>query len=265
MAGAFFTVPVSFAQTDVTSPTDPVQVVSGPFDDDGQVGPPPLNEGVDKAIDNTMTKYLNFIDEGSGLIVTPGAGSTVINSMRIYTANDFPDRDPASYLLEGSNNAGSSWTVISTGTLNLPANRNATGQPISTPGLFSQTVSFFNLMAYTSYRITFPTIKDVILANSMQIGEIELLDIPVSAATVTVAGRVSSSVGRGVASARVSFTNQNGETQMALTNAFGYFRFAGVEAGETYIFTATHKRYQFTPQVVTLLDTLSDLNFVAEP
>jgi hypothetical protein len=200
----------------------------------------------------------------SGLTVTP-TGSTRVTGLRVYTANDSTERDPASYLLEGSNNGGATWTQISTGTLNLPAGRNATGQPITTPGLFSDTVTFSNLTAYTSYRLTFPTLKDADAANSMQIGEIELLNAPATAASLTISGRVLSFSNRSAAFARVFLMNQNGEIRMSLTNHSGYYRFVDVQAGETYIFDVRHKQYRFAPRVLTVTDEISDLNFVAEP
>ncbi len=41
--------------------------------------------------------------------------------------------------------------------------------------------------------------------------------------------------------------------------------FDDVAAGETYVFTVTHKRYRFAPQVVSAAEDLTELNFMAEP
>jgi len=81
-----------------------------------------------------------------------------------------------------------------------------------------------------------------------------------TAASVTISGRVSAGK-RGVARVVVYLTDQNGSTRTALTNQFGYYRFDEVEVGQTYIFNAYSKRYQFTPQVVTINDSLDNLNF----
>ncbi|MGI8639174.1 MAG: carboxypeptidase regulatory-like domain-containing protein [Pyrinomonadaceae bacterium] len=87
---------------------------------------------------------------------------------------------------------------------------------------------------------------------------------PPTAASVSVSGRVLSAAnGRGVFGARVTLVDANGATRYAMTNPFGYYRFNEVAAGETYIFTATHKRYQFAPQVVSVTEELTELNFVA--
>ena len=44
---------------------------------------------------------------------------------------------------------------------------------------FNQTLSFTNDDGYLAYRVTFPTLRDAATANSMQIGEVDLLGIPI--------------------------------------------------------------------------------------
>ena len=60
-------------------------------------------------------------------------------------------------------------------------------------------------------------------------------------------------------------TNANGTIRTATSTAFGFYRFADVAAGETYIFTAQGKRFAFTEptQVLSVLGDLTDLNFIA--
>lgn len=169
----------ALAQSDVTQPGDLIELVNGVNDGDGNSGPPPAGEIVDHAIDNVTQKYLNFLDLGSGFKVTPGVGPTILTGLRFYTANDAVERDPASYLLEGSNN-GTDFTVISQGALALPEGRNPGGQvAIDALTQFNQEVAFANDSAYSSYRVTFPTLKNAGTANSMQIAEVELLGRPV--------------------------------------------------------------------------------------
>lgn len=112
-----------------------------------------------------------------GLVVTPGVGATLVNGLRIYTANDAAERDPADYLLEGSNNGGASYTAISSGSLALPTERantlfvfDPTQQPM-------QEIRFANSLGFTSYRLTFAHVKNDNTANSLQLGEIELLGV----------------------------------------------------------------------------------------
>jgi uncharacterized delta-60 repeat protein len=87
-----------------------------------------------------------------------------------------------------------------------------------------------------------------------------------TAASVSVGGRVSASNGRAISMARVTLTNaSNGESWTALTNAFGYYQFPEVLAGETYFLEASHKRYKFESRVVNVLDELADVDLVAMP
>ena len=108
----------AWAQSDVTQPGDAIFASSANS---------PGSEGVANAIDNQPTKYLNF-DSGrdgavngfspSGLAVTPGVGKTVVTAIGMQSANDGPERDPLSVLLEGSNDetitdyASGNWETI---------------------------------------------------------------------------------------------------------------------------------------------------------
>jgi hypothetical protein len=174
----------------VTQPGDTIELVNGTNDGDANSGPPPGGETVDHTIDGVGQKYLNFLDLGSGFAVTPSAGPSIVNRVRLYTANDEEPRDPASIVIEGSNGAISGpFTSIFQGDLALPAGRNpggnvnsyqsATNQPIdlATNGmpLVFQDLSFTNTATYLHYRVTFPTLKDAAMANSMQIGEVQLI------------------------------------------------------------------------------------------
>lgn len=135
----------------------------------------PGAEGPVLALDgNPNTKYLNTAGQNSGLIVTPARGSTFVTSIRFTTANDAPERDPASFELYGTNDAivstdnslgnGENWTLISSGALNLPENRLAS----------SGSIPLSNTNAYQSYRVIFPTIRDPAATGLMQIADIAL-------------------------------------------------------------------------------------------
>ena len=81
-----------------------------------------------------------------------------------------------------------------------------------------------------------------------------------SAAFVSVSGQVDVRFGGGRTT--ISMTNTaTGETQTTVVNSFGYYRFDEVQAGETYVFQVSNRRYQFAPQVVTILDEIVNLNF----
>lgn len=165
----------------VTVPTDTIQIVNGVNDGDGSAGPPPGGEGVANAIDGTTNKYLNFLDNGSGFTVQLVAnGPRIVNGLQIFTANDAEARDPASFLLEGSNAGfGGTFVTVASGALTLPAGRNGTGVAIN-DSQSNQFVTFGNTTAFSFYRLTFPTLKNAGGTDSMQIAEARLLSGPVA-------------------------------------------------------------------------------------
>lgn len=86
-----------------------------------------------------------------------------------------------------------------------------------------------------------------------------------TAAMVSVGGRVSTQSGFAIYNARVYFSDSSGTIQAAVTNGFGYYRFDGVEAGQTYIVWVVAKSFQFMPQAVAVNEELLDLDIIALP
>lgn len=174
---------VSAAWVDITRPDDPLERVDGFNQQDTSDGPPPAGEVASHAIDDIGQKYLNFLDLSSGIQVTPSANpnNDPVVAIRLYTANDAEPRDPASFQLSGSNDSISGpWTHIASGNLALPSGRNPGGGAVAIPptgnlSAFNQTVEFPNTESFAHYQIIFPTLKDAVAANSMQIAEIELI------------------------------------------------------------------------------------------
>jgi hypothetical protein len=131
----------------------------------------PAGEHAGLAIDNNAaTKYLNFDganDNASGLTITTGGG--VVTGLGLTSANDAPDRDPATFVLSGSND-GATFAEIASGDV---------------PGFLDRferrTVSFDNDVAYTTYQLIFPTTAGPSTC-CMQIAEIELLGTAAEAA-----------------------------------------------------------------------------------
>jgi len=124
------------------------------------------DENVENILDGDFsTKYLNFgggdwDSRYTGFIVTPNSGSSIMQSFMLTTANDAIERDPASWILYGttesivstnnSNGIAENWTFIDSGTVALPWTRETNG-PI---------VLVNNSTAYTSYRMTFPSLRN---------------------------------------------------------------------------------------------------------
>lgn len=154
----------------------PVIAIDQPASGSIYAGGEPPTDLVDGSASN---KYLNFGKEHTGAIIAPASGLSIVDGIQLWTANDGPERDPASYILYGSNSAllsinnslgdAETWTVISSGTLSLSADR-------LTP---SGILPISNTNAYSLYRIQFDTLKNGGAANSMQIGEMQLYGTPV--------------------------------------------------------------------------------------
>lgn len=85
-----------------------------------------------------------------------------------------------------------------------------------------------------------------------------------TAASVSISGRVMNGNGRGIARVGIYLTGHGG-IRSALTNPFGYYKFDQVDAGETYVLEAQHKRYLFAPRVVTVTDEITGVDFFAGP
>jgi len=146
----------TLAPTDVTVPGDPIVATSNNS---------PGSEGVANAINNTDSKYLNFDRVNTGFTVSPGVGDTIVTGLTLKSANDAPDRDPADYVLTGSND-GTEFVPISSGA--VPA----------FPTRFHKNYIFFpeNTKSFKHYRLIFPLTTGPSTC-CMQIAEVELLGV----------------------------------------------------------------------------------------
>ena len=118
---------------------------------------------VANAIDgNYGSKYLNFATLNTGFFIQPGGQQSVVGGMMLVSANDAPGRDPASFLLQGSND-GTNYVTIASNAV-----------PAFTARQQIQNIGFANSTAYYFYRITFPTVADPNNGCCMQIAEVGL-------------------------------------------------------------------------------------------
>lgn len=133
----------------------------------------PEGEPPPSAIDGTSgTKYLNFAEVNTGYIFSLTSGTATASGINFTTANDGEERDPASFILYGSNSSLAStvtgtifdvtgnFTEIANGALALPSARLTAGG----------NVTFSSALAYNTFLLVFPTVKNE-SANSMQIAE----------------------------------------------------------------------------------------------
>ncbi|NBP25284.1 MAG: hypothetical protein EBU81_12185 [Proteobacteria bacterium] len=123
----------------------------------------PGGEAAPNVLDGkSSTKYLNFDKLNTGFTVTPKAGASVITGISLTTANDAPERDPATWQILGSNN-GTDFEAIASGSVN------------ANPARFrTETMAFSNTKSYTSYKVVFPTVVNAAKANSMQVADVAL-------------------------------------------------------------------------------------------
>ncbi|MGC3960731.1 MAG: immunoglobulin domain-containing protein [Verrucomicrobiota bacterium] len=209
------TLTVVSTYTDVTSPSD---TITGFGDTTGTR----YGASADPALTFDNFNTIAHINGGSGLnatagfppfggpvgvVVTPAAGLTKIFGVRFYTSTEAISRDPADYVLEGSNNGGTSYTVISQGALSLPfgrADNNLTFDPTLQP---MQEILFNNNAAYTSYRVTFNNIRNNNTDSALAIGEVELLGSAVPTVSIAPGAGGSLDITTSIAGTLQSSTN----------------------------------------------------------
>ena len=84
-----------------------------------------------------------------------------------------------------------------------------------------------------------------------------------TAANISISGQIM--VGKqGLKNAQVVLIDQQGNQRTIVTGTFGNYRFDDLAAGETYVLQVVSKRYQFSSQVVTPFENVSELNFTSE-
>jgi|SRR5688572_17284875 len=101
------------------------------------------------------------------------------------------------------------------------------------------------------------------LVSSFLIDDVTLNACTVTAATADISGRVVLPNGRGLANTSVTLTDQLGVTLTARTNSFGFYSFDDVRVGPSYVLQPISSRYTFSPQVITPVDDMGGVNFVA--
>ncbi len=147
----------------------------------------PSNQPATDAIDGTVsTKYLNFDITNAGFTIFPSITNYPVQALGLISAEDAPERDPASFELYGSPD-GTNFTLIASNSVPLFAARNAI-----------QSIAFANTNTYAAYKIIFPTVANPAIADSMQIAEVELLpfgDIASTNDTLSVSLPAGASVG----------------------------------------------------------------------
>ena len=148
-------------------------------------------------------------------------------------------------LLDATNTYAAGTRQILLVTFSIPANAAAGTYPITFSGTpTAQSVSSAN---------------GTLLATTYESGNVV---INTTAAEVTVSGRVMTPGGQGIRGARVTISDPNGNRRTFTTGSFGVFSFDDVQTGRNYVMSVTSRRYRFSTRVVSVTDTMADVNFV---
>lgn len=102
---------------------------------------------------------------------------------------------------------------------------------------------------------------DIAIAHSHS--DINCALVP-SAAPVSLSGRVMDQYGRGLSRVAVSIADGTGYSQTAITNTFGYYRMKDIPSGNFYLVSAKAKGYRFSPQVISLEDSVSGFDLIPD-
>lgn len=104
--------------------------------------------------------------------------------------------------------------------------------------------------------VTIPARSGAVLTNPV-----------VTSASVAVGGRVVSANGQGIGKVQVSITDNGGNVRTVMTNSFGNYLFDEVSAGQNYVISVNHRKFQFTPptRVLFINEDARDLDFTALP
>lgn len=86
--------------------------------------------------------------------------------------------------------------------------------------------------------------------------------LPILSANVSVGGQVTAG-GKPLANALVQIVLPNGEIRTVQTGALGRYRFDEIPSGEIIVVSVYAGRYEFSPQVITVSEDISGLNFDA--
>ncbi|HEV2210420.1 MAG TPA: immunoglobulin domain-containing protein [Verrucomicrobiae bacterium] len=248
----------------------------------------PAAESLDHVIDQAAQKWLSdglqwngaccggptpFIgyDANSarqvGFTVTPIAGSSIVTSVRIFTANDTTTRDPLDFTLEGSND-GVSFAALAhgvlKGTLSLPTGRNGTGSAGLDPILgYASEIDFANAVGYKMYRYSLTNIYDDLGTPLMQVAEVQLLGTlvpnppvwvrqPESSVTVFVGGSPTFTVDATGYPLPHYQWYKNGTTLVGTGASFTYTNAQLSDQGTTFDAVAINTFGQITSSSVTL-------------
>jgi YVTN family beta-propeller protein len=206
--------------------------------------------------------------------VAPLAGNSTINQTPTFTftatttyAPNAPAPQNIYYQIDSTNGA---WTkATNTGSTATTLTATATVATL-TPGV--HIIYFFasdgsDATSINPARADFDPESANAPESSLVIGGINAYLFAIAptttAASASIGGRVVQANGRGIANVGVALTDANGTARVVKSNSFGYFRFAEIETGQTYVLSANHKIYSFDSQILAVNDNLQGIVLTA--
>jgi hypothetical protein len=87
-----------------------------------------------------------------------------------------------------------------------------------------------------------------------------------TAGEVVASGRVFTANGKGIQNVKITVILPSGETRTTVSGAGGFYQFADLPAGETYIFSVSAKHYTFAQntQIRSVTEDVADVDFIAD-
>ncbi len=141
----------------------------------------------------------------------------------------------------------------------------------TTSGVYTETVNLGNLTTHTVNGLAHWRHYFVVSASGPTVAggnsaEVEIFtNVVPTAAWVTVSGRAQTLAGFGLSRVDIHLLSVEGEViGRTISNPFGYYEFADVPAGQSYIVSASGKRYTFAnPSVfISTEDNVSGVDFI---
>ena len=102
-------------------------------------------------------------------------------------------------------------------------------------------------------------IDDITLSGA---GFVSSFACQVSAAPVSISGKVLTPGGIVLRNASVTLTDSQGVERRVTTSSFGLFNFDQIQAGRTYTISVGSKRYRFAPQTLNITDNVVNLELI---
>ena len=230
--------------------------------------------------DATLTRTNGYVVGNLRKEFTAGAGDF---TFAVGTANGYSPVTLGGIVGTGDFTVRANEGAYPNAATNLPINRAARWWRLTNNGLTEADVSFNYLSGditlgteseYRPWRIptgggtatqvpgSINTTTRIVSAPNVQtFSDWTLAQATATAANVHLGGRITAN-GRGLPRVSVTLTDTaTGENHSAVTNSFGYYRFAEIAAGRNYVVAPRHKQHQFAPRVVFVAEEIADFDF----